>query len=502
MRNLLILYFLLYSLFISAQIDTLYYDSDYNGVMTKESCEYWRVADYSSHTFTDYYNTGEVKSKGKFSFIDKKNDLETRFEGEFVEFYKNGDVEGCYEFKDGMLNGRGVTYFPSGKIRESGFYKDWEKHGLFEVRNSPNDSIELAFYVNDKRSDFLSEPYRIMMALRGGVFDNRFGVNFEKGKYKKEYKAFDKYLGYFDSTKDSLGNTAMTDASVFWNTLIQTNPNYRKFHSKEPSKKVLEKVSSFRLDASKASGVYSSHPRLFEYYDDKFLCEDFISFFQGSDPIKPVKSVRLEGGNSKNAFVFPDGTICITLPLFYELSAVELLGVLAHEMAHYTLDHAIVSKFKVEKREKENRVAAAILAGINTFASAYVQANGGVKQEDSKEYWDNVSKNNLAFLTGFDKMTERFGYRYSREQEMEADMIAYRFLQYMGYDPRSYIRALEKIIGFDRENPTPESIEALSRDYHSKDKYSDHPSILERCMMLEYIELYDKERNALKQTEE
>ena len=221
------------------------------------------------------------------------------------------------------------------------------------------------------------------------------------------------------------------------------------------------------------------------------MYHDFIKFLQGTDPIKPIKHIYLINGEEKNAFVLPDGTICLTIPLFYELKPIEVLGILAHEMAHYILDHALIADFAVEKRENINKAIAAAFIGINIGLSASVQAQGGVKSEESKSYWDNVQNNNDAVWSAFDNASVLYNFKYSREQEIEADIVAYRFLQYLGYDPKHYMKALGKLIGFDINNPSKEGIEALSIDYASPTKYSDHPSILERCLILEYIAQFD-----------
>ena len=34
-----------------SQVDTLFYDKDYKGVLLKDSCDYWRVADYENKIF-------------------------------------------------------------------------------------------------------------------------------------------------------------------------------------------------------------------------------------------------------------------------------------------------------------------------------------------------------------------------------------------------------------------------------------------------------------------
>lgn len=40
---------------------------------------------------------------------------------------------------------------------------------------------------------------------------------------------------------------------------------------------------------------------------------------------------------------------------------------------------------------------------------------------------------------------ERFKFRYSRKDELQADILGFRYLQFLGYDPRSFLTMLEKI---------------------------------------------------------
>lgn len=485
--------FFVFSL-VKSQTDTLYYNKDFKKCLSIDSCEYWRVVNYSDSTFVDYYQTGEVMVKGAFSFMDSNDDSNTCLEGEVMEYYKDGVLEGFYCFQDGLLNGRCVLYYSDGNVKEAGVYKNGDKEGLFTLYTEKRESSTEEFYIKGERCDLASEPYRIAMASGGGFHDNQFGISFNSARDKKLYKSFDKYLNKFDPTKRELGKLAVSDASVFWNTVIRTNLPYADFKIKKKTKKVHETINKFNQKVKYNSIYYDDFPKLFHGFPDPLLYCDFIRFFQGMNPDKPVKSILIEGGEERNACVTPDGVLFITIDLFYSLSPEELLGVLAHEMAHYILEHALVHELAAEKRERENRLAAAILSGVNAVGHAVVQANGGVRSEDRKEYWENVEKLNEAIRNGFERSSALFSYRYSRGQEMEADIVAYRFLQYMGYDPRCYIRALGKLIGFDKENPSIEGIEMLAHDYNSQDEYSTHPSILERCMMLEYIELYDRKQ--------
>lgn len=66
----------------------------------------------------------------------------------------------------------------------------------------------------------------------------------------------------------------------------------------------------------------------------------------------------------------------------------------------------------------------------------------------------------------------KYRYKYSREQEVEADIIAYRFLEYMGLGGENYINAL-RAIGYENDA------------YY--DDTSSHPTTEFRVKLLEYL---------------
>ena len=129
-----------------SQVDTLFYDKDYKGVLLKDSCDYWRVADYENKVFVDYYNTGEVKAKGQFSYIDRQSDLDSKFEGTYFEFYKTGVLEGYCDFKDGAYNRHQTN------ARVIDFYEDSSDQLESILKNERevdmDDDIDLDFELN------------------------------------------------------------------------------------------------------------------------------------------------------------------------------------------------------------------------------------------------------------------------------------------------------------------------------------------------------------------
>ena len=67
-----------------------------------------------------------------------------------------------------------------------------------------------------------------------------------------------------------------------------------------------------------------------------------------------------------------------------------------------------------------------------------------------------------------------FHYKYDREQEIEADIVAYRFLEWIGIDPAEFIMALERT---NLDNLTG-----------AGEKDSDHPSTEFRVGLLKQLE--------------
>lgn len=56
----------------------------------------------------------------------------------------------------------------------------------------------------------------------------------------------------------------------------------------------------------------------------------------------------------------------------------------------------------------------------------------------------------------FDYRSELSKFKYSREKEIEADIMAYRFMEFSGMDPKEYINALCKLVGFSNDRNDPD----------------------------------------------
>jgi predicted Zn-dependent protease len=132
-----------------------------------------------------------------------------------------------------------------------------------------------------------------------------------------------------------------------------------------------------------------------------------------------------------NAFAAPSGLIFIHSGLLEAMETEdELVGVLAHEIGHATSRHI------AERMAKSSKVsigtAALILAGIAMGGGALSQA----------------------LMTGGMAAGASMSLKFSREDEEEADRLAFRYMKAEGRDPQAMVSMLRKMRNLGRYRPS------------------------------------------------
>ena len=198
--------------------------------------------------------------------------------------------------------------------------------------------------------------------------------------------------------------------------------------------------------------------------------------------ISPIKDFRIYPAKDANAFATPYGHIYLTEGLVrrYHFNETLLIGVCAHEATHFVCQHSLVEKWQRAEQARKNAIAAGVVAGLYVATAAAVgihgAANGVVY---SASYWENIGKIGGYIVDGFSQDAFYFKFRYSRSQEIESDIIAYRFCETFGIGGYAYIMALQLLGG--------------SSMYMQADKTADHPTMKYRISLLKY--LYAKEHS-------
>ena len=277
-------------------------------------------------------------------------------------------------------------------------------------------------------------------------------------------KVYEKMIRTYDIDASCL---KVKDAGDFWDGVWRNNVRLMNFvKAAEKRTPLFKKVSRMLSQAKAINDLHTSTFKIVATNKDSLLIPLYNTL--GAVKVHPNITLQLIRKNEMNAFTCPDGSIYLCTGLLTDsVGFAEILGVCAHEMAHFVLQHTAVEAYKVAKREFRNNAVAGVSAGISTAAAGYAAANG-VKQD-----WDQIKENNENLFLSALIDTEKFRYKYSREQEIEADIVAFRFLDFMGYGGEKYIHMLEEI---DRNCP----------DLMVSDT-DDHPTTAFRIGLLRYL---------------
>jgi predicted Zn-dependent protease len=194
------------------------------------------------------------------------------------------------------------------------------------------------------------------------------------------------------------------------------------------------------------------HPRIVasyggEYHDAK--TERLVARIAGALTAvseNPTQSFRITILNSPaiNAFALPGGYLYVTRGLLALANdASEVAAVLSHEMGHVTANHGI----ERQKREEAEVIASRVVAEVLSSDLAGKQA---------------LARGKLRLAA------------FSRQQELQADVIGVRMLGEAGYDPYSASRFLDSMAAYARYSAVdPDNDQSL-------DFLSSHPNAPQR----------------------
>lgn len=268
--------------------------------------------------------------------------------------------------------------------------------------------------------------------------------------------------------------------ATFWWNLPKYNAEYQKFEAalKKGKSSALFAVNEIKNDLMFRTDIQNG---LTDENSVEVL--DSVCKFFNLKVYNPQMKVYIAGDNEVNAYSTPDAIIILNSGLLNKMETFEkIYAVVGHELAHYALGHAMQNLYAVKKKEKRNQIMAGVASGIQAAGTAIGQAmysdNSPAGQKEREQAWQDVRN-------GLDKNLEwatvdaygRYHLKYSRNQEMEADIASYRFLQWIGEDPNYMIKMLE-ILGEDEPK--------------IDQKNSDHPSTVFRINVLKTIAKYDE----------
>ena len=286
-------------------------------------------------------------------------------------------------------------------------------------------------------------------------------------------KKFDKLINEFDVI-EYVQHLEKNRPDLFWDAVWRNNENLSKLHEALSKKK--------KLAQNAQKDLYSAALFSADYYNNlqldadlQYIADTLINDV-GVKDVFPDAKLYVIYDNYPNAFSCPEGRLYLNsgLILHEGISIEGLLGICAHETAHFLLQHSLSMAYAYRKKKRNNQIIAGVTSTVGVAASAYAIANGAAGQETLDNLGEMIESN----IIWAENDALKYRYKYSREQEIEADIIAYRFLEYMGLDGDNYINAL-KAIGYENDA------------YYNET--SDHPTTEFRVGLLEYLEIKTSE---------
>lgn len=247
---------------------------------------------------------------------------------------------------------------------------------------------------------------------------------------------FDQLIEELDVIK-LLDTTRRGDAAYFWETVINNNDDLSKYYN------ALQKN---KANARKAVDEIDELPYLRYVLKDRTIrnyTDEFKNIVCGENSPYDV-NVFIYWDQYANAYSDPRGDIGIStglIDLFENNSINKQIAICAHEMCHFLLQHAAVSIWKENRSFTVAAIVGATVAAAEVAVAIYAAKEGS--------HYTTAGEATRDFGKAITAAVEIYKYKYARKQELEADLIAVRLLEWVNIDPWSYVEALNdlKIIG-------------------------------------------------------
>ncbi len=314
-------------------------------------------------------------------------------------------------------------------------YKDFKKGTKVHIES-------MTHYINYFEGGLSSKP----------IINNIYKINTDKGDVIVKEK-----LGkVFDVNYKNAQN--YWDSQIIFNVLEELSDN----GTQEEIRAEMEEDALEYISRVKSSGLEFKDPFLESYIYGVISRLSPMCLIDGRPG---VVNLLILSGTTANAWMFPNGTLCITTGLISLLhSEDELAAILAHEIAHFVLDHSVQNYNKAVSRQER----AAFWAGLATVLTGVAE---GVAAANNPYYQPGLATLSVAIASEqiAVSLCKRLGMLYTRSQEEEADEKAKELMAIMGYNPNSLATALSRI-------------ETVLKEERSISMYfaSDHPALIER----------------------
>lgn len=198
-----------------------------------------------------------------------------------------------------------------------------------------------------------------------------------------------------------------------------------------------------------------------------------------------------------NAFALPAGTVFITASLIAAVDTeAELAGVVSHEIGHVVARHSAERMYAMEKAQNKTWLYAA--GGAAVGAAAGLGLGLLLCEKGDAACLAKAAAIGGVVGAGGGLLAQRYTFLVnSREDEMEADRLGFRYSVAAGYDKNEVGRFYEKLLDIEKKSRQDGGVaKSLS------DALSTHPPSSERVRQMKELAAASPDRKAVKNTPE
>ena len=262
------------------------------------------------------------------------------------------------------------------------------------------------------------------------------------------------------------------DGAQSWRYIQKNNVHYQEALRAAQSGRAREAQRAIR------DAIYQiqSNAQPKEYISGISELLDSLQANSGIKELYPYEAnINIDYSPIPNPYSLPDGTVYISLGMLSRLDFDYnlLMAVYAHELAHFTLQHAFAHIYFSKKKEKKALLLAGIASAVVAGAAAYGETKMAEMPGEQQGYFRDSA---VDFARSMEKVAKKdartWQFKYNREQEYEADILAYRFLESIGIGGGCLIEALDRI---------KSNLEIFSNDETT------HPLTEDRIALLRYM---------------
>lgn len=197
-----------------------------------------------------------------------------------------------------------------------------------------------------------------------------------------------------------------------------------------------------------------------------------------------VPQVRILKSPSPDMLMLANNCLLVSTGMLTTLDTEEeMYAMLSREVAHYVLDHAMITVNKNIARAKRAEFWGAVMDGVVAATEEYLY-----ERYDYYEPGLIFITNDIVQALVNDNIMNRMGLDYSEKQEEEADEVTMSFMNLMGKKQEALVSALAKINTYYRAQ---KDVEALS-------KYGAYGSLSKRLDRMGTVPVLEEDRSYLK----